>query len=332
MKITAIKIDKDQLQLLDDTDLPNGIPIRFSFLCDGAFFLSNVTGTKQGNLLKDIPKNSNYKQLQQWEKIPNGKVFNLYYNLPWKKILIKVSIKSLGFLSLIYLLSFFIPIDLNLKFNSTAQETKEEITKTIQTNTPSPKKDTKQENIEGTKNTEVSSKNTLVTQENKPKDFTTQGWIALAILILTNMDWLGLNKLSFSLTNGLNFETFQEKLDRVGEGQEKNEKNIHKLISFLLKNSLNEQEWEILYDLYHKCLHKFEHTPNLAPSDHDPDKPENQFRRLRTLGLIVRKDGVKLEFPCPEMENKDINQFITLTEEAIMNIQFIGQVVEKDRC
>lgn len=305
MKITAIKTGEDQLQLLDDTDLPNGIPIRFSFSCYKGFWLSNVTGTKQGNLLKDIHNNSkdDDEEFQQWKKIPQGKVFNLYYSLPWKKISRTFFIKSLGFLSLFYLLSLFIPIDLSQP-NSTPQ-------------TPSPEK------------TQTPPSN----EPNKPENFPDQAWIALAILFLTNMDWLGLNKLTFGLANGgLNFEILKEKLDEVGEGQEKNEKNIDRLIGFLLKNSLNKEEWGILYDLYHNCPHTFEPTPELKPSDTSPDIPENQFRRLRNLGLIERKDGEKLEFPNEEMANKDINQFITLTEEAVMNIQFVGQVVRKDRC
>jgi|SanBayMetagenome_1026888.scaffolds.fasta_scaffold15746_2 hypothetical protein len=296
MKITAIKINEDELQLLDDTDLPNGIPIR---LCYNILSQSHVTGTKQGNLLKDIHKNSKYNdELKQWENIPIGQVFNLYCSLPWKNIVLKFFIKSLGFFSLIYLLSFFITIDL-------------------------------------TKNPDSNPPNTppfnITIKENTQKQFETKGWIALAILLLTYMDWLGLNKVSFGLlANGFNFEILKEKLDQVGEGQEKNEKNIHKLVGFLLKNSLNKEEWGILYDLYHNSPHTFEPTPDLKPLDTSPDIPENQFRRLRNLGLIVRKDGEKLEFPCKDMENQDINQFITLTEDAIMNIQFIREVVGKD--
>lgn len=299
MKITAIKIDKDELQLLDDTDLPNGIPIQFSFLCDGSFFLSNVTGTKQGNLLKDVHKNSNDNE---WERIPPGKVFNLYYNLSWKKISRTIFIKLLGFSSLIYLLTLFIPIGL-LQPNL---------------NSPSPSPET--------------SKTSPSNEPNQPQKFPEQGWIALAILILTNMDWLGLNKLSLNLMNGLNLETFQEKLDEVGEGQEKNQEDIHRLVGFLLKNSLNKEEWEIIDHLYHNYTHTFKPTSKLDPSNHDPEIPENQFRRLRNLGLIVRKDGEKLEFPYQEMEYKDINKFIILTEEAIMNIQFIRQVAGKEQC
>lgn len=302
MKITAIKINKDELQLLDDTDLPNGIPIRFSFVCYRNFIpLSNVTGTKQGNLLKDIHKNSKYNdELKQWENIPIGQVFNLYYSLPWKNIVLKFFLKSLGFFSLIYLLSFFITIDL-------------------------------------TKNPDSNPPNTppfnITIKENTQKQFETKGWIALAILLLTYMDWLGLNKVSFGLlANGFNFEILKEKLDKVGEGQEKNEKNIHKLISFLLKNSLNKEEWEILYHLYHNYSYTFKPTSSLDPSDTSSNIPENQFRRLRNLGLIARKDGEKLEFPYPDMEHQDINPFIILTEEAIMNIQFVGQVVGNNRC
>jgi hypothetical protein len=294
MKITAIKINKDELQLLDDTDLPNGIPIR---LCYNTLYQFNITGTKQGNLLKDIHKNSNGDELKQWKNIPTGKVFNLYYSLQWKNIVLNFFIKSLGFFSFIYLLSFFITIDLK---------------KPPDPNPP---------------NTPPFN---ITIKENTEKEFETKGWIALAILLLTNMDWLGLNKVSFGLlANGFNFEILKEKLDEVGEGQEKNEKNIDRLIGFLLKNSLNKEEWKILYNLYHNCPHKFEPTVDLLASNTSLEIPENQFRRLRTLGLIVRKDGIKLEFPCKEMEYQDINQFITVTPEAIMNIKFIEQQVVK---